>query len=142
TARRIQCSPCSDAAKHREDPYRPTRAASGVPPRPPSPADAPARHSVARGHARRTTLGSRDTFGLTTRFQPSVCLRCHWSPTTGASTSLRPEYAIRNFYVKPHHAPFVSRYAWHRQRHGCPKTSMVNPRPVKPSENLTGARVR
>src|SRR4030095_411068 len=43
-ARRIRCSLCLDAAKHREDPYRPTRAASGVPPPPPSLADAPARH--------------------------------------------------------------------------------------------------
>ena len=90
TARRTQCSPCSDAAKHREDPYRPTRAAFGVFAPLPALTDAPARHSAGRGHARRTTPGSRDTFGLTTRFQPSVCLRCHSSPTTGAGTTLRP----------------------------------------------------
>src|SRR5262245_11201154 len=108
-ARRIRCSPCLAAATRRVGPYRPTRATFGGSPPLAAQADAPAQHSAGRDHARRTTPGSRDTFGLTTRFQPSVCLRYHSSPTTEAGTILRPEYAIRNFYVKPHHAPFVSR---------------------------------
>src|SRR5262249_24696634 len=98
-------------------------------PPPPSPADAPARHSAGRDHARRTTPGSRDTFGLTTRSQPSVCLRYHSSPTTGAGTILRSEYAIGNFYVKPQHMPLLS-VATHGTASAmvAQETSMANPR--------------
>src|SRR5262245_19044299 len=102
-AQTIRCSRYPDAAIHRAGPYRQARATSGASPRLPVRADAPARYRSGPDHALRTTPGSRDTFGPTTRFQPSVSLRRH-SPPTGAGTILRPESVTRNFDVNAQHA--------------------------------------